>query len=135
MKFDPTVTIPTVLALCAILSPILVAIINNRHQMKLKKIELKQQEIQNTLLHKRDVIEGYLSAVGRCIHYQDAESIKLYGESYSLALMFLPSEIISSMNTVDDLIRHHKYENASMWMPDIAAKLYEVSHIPTAESK
>ena len=42
-KIELTITISVILALAAIISPIFTAIINNRYQLKLKKLELKQK--------------------------------------------------------------------------------------------
>lgn len=135
MNFDPTVTIPCILAVCAIVSPIAVAIINNCHQTKLKKIELAQEEIHNTLVHKRDILENYLSSASQCIHYPDGESSKKYGEAYSLALMFVSGDTAVRMSDLDNLIRHHKYDAASDALPVLAPKIYEVAQWQTSESK
>ena len=59
-KIDFTISISVILALCAIVSPIFTAIINNMHQTKIKKLELKQQEYRDTIIHQRDFFENYL---------------------------------------------------------------------------
>lgn len=40
MEFNLTITISVIIALIALISPVAVAIINNRHQVKLRKMEL-----------------------------------------------------------------------------------------------
>lgn len=54
MNIDLTVTISVIIALCAIISPILVAFINNHYNLKLKKIE-----IANT--YKIKAFENYIA--------------------------------------------------------------------------
>ena len=58
MKIDLTITITVILALSAIISPIIVAIINNRFQIKMKQIE-------NYDLAKRDALTNFAKALGK----------------------------------------------------------------------
>lgn len=55
MKLDSTLTITTVIAICAIISPIITAIINNIHQSKIKRIEIYE-------VTKRQAFTDYVSA-------------------------------------------------------------------------
>ena len=52
---DLTITITSLLALCAIISPIFTAIINNKYQLKLKKLELGYQEKTDTIIHRINI--------------------------------------------------------------------------------
>ncbi len=67
MKFDLTITISVILALSAILSPILVAIINNCYQLKIKKIE-------NNDLAKRSALENFAKMAGEFIAVPRSQS-------------------------------------------------------------
>lgn len=57
MKFDLSLTITGIIALSAIISPIIVAIINNRYQLKLKQFE--KYEIDKT-----QALNNFLGAWG-----------------------------------------------------------------------
>lgn len=57
MKFDLSLTITGIIALSAIISPIIVAIINNKYQLKLKKFE--KYEIDKT-----QALDNFLGAWG-----------------------------------------------------------------------
>lgn len=50
MKLDSTITISIILAICALFAPSITAIINNRHQYKIRKLELRHNFITNKLL-------------------------------------------------------------------------------------
>ena len=63
MEIDLTVTITAILGIAAIISPIATAIINNRYQLKLKKLELKQAHMDKTTYYIRSIFENYL----RCL--------------------------------------------------------------------
>jgi len=49
--FDMTVTISIILAICALFAPSITAIINNRHNYKIRKLELEHDEY----LHHSDI--------------------------------------------------------------------------------
>lgn len=60
MNFDFNLTITGIIALSAIISPIIVAIINNKYHLKLKKIEKYE-------LNKTQALENFLGAWG--VHF------------------------------------------------------------------
>ena len=49
VSVDLTLTVSVILGLSAIISPILVALINNHHQYKMKKLEYKQKEHEENI--------------------------------------------------------------------------------------
>lgn len=62
MKFDVTWTITAIIAVSSFLSPIFVAIINNRHHAKIRKMELEHDECvrwldlqQSTIIKQFDI--------------------------------------------------------------------------------
>ena len=87
-RLDLSWVITTVIAVCALLSPILTAIINNHYQIKLKKLELASLETEARVTYKRNIYESYLKYAGRCVQYSDQESMKMYGEVYFLAFTY-----------------------------------------------
>lgn len=54
---DLTISVTAILAISAIISPIATAIINNRHQYKLKELEYKHENEKSSLFYKRGVYE------------------------------------------------------------------------------
>lgn len=103
-KIDLTISITTILAICAIIAPILTAIINNLYQIKIRKIELKYESHKSTTLHNRDIFEHYLSATGRYLYYDDAQSEISYGEAYFSALQLVPKNIRNQMVSINSHI-------------------------------
>lgn len=122
-KIDLTVTISVIIALCAIVSPVLTTIINNCHQTKIKKLELKQQEYRNTIIHQRDFFENYLKHAGRCIYYADSEALKDYGEHYFSALMYAPDDLKADMIEANQLMLKDDWDNASVLIEKLTAKI------------
>ena len=78
MKLDLTVTITAILGIAAIISPIATALINNHHQLKLKKLEYQHQEKESTFFYKRGIYEDYLKYAGKCITLPDHDSLQEY---------------------------------------------------------
>ena len=109
-KVDLTITISVIVALAAIISPVLTAILNNRHQLKLKRLELEQQKYEQAVLYKRNIFENYLKGVSALSHYNNTrENCNLYSENYPLAFMYLPPEIQKLMTAINDLVGRHEY--------------------------
>lgn len=125
-NIDLTISISVIVALCAIISPILTAIINNRYQLKLKRIELSQQEYQDTILYHRNVYENYLKYAGRCIYFSDADAMKEYGEYYYSALMYASSDIQTDMIKANELMLDTKLEEASALIEKIATRIHTI---------
>jgi len=125
-KFDLTVSISVILALCAIISPIFTAIINNRHQTKMKRMELSPQECRDTILYHRDVYENYLKHAGRCIYHANHDALKDYGEYYYAALMYAPHDIQNDMIKANKFMLEDKYDEAYPIIEVIAAKLHAI---------
>ena len=94
MSIDLTVTISVIIALCAIISPIIVSIINNHYQIKLKKIEINQ-------INKAKIFEDYLCNLQRYIKYQTSDNKMKYGESYGKALVYASEETRKIMIELD----------------------------------
>ncbi|WP_368377850.1 hypothetical protein [[Clostridium] symbiosum] len=103
-RLDLSWVITTVIAVCALLSPILTAIINNHYQIKLKKLELASLETEARVTYKRNIYESYLKYAGRCVQYSDQESMKMYGEVYFLAFTYSSGSIREQMILVDRAI-------------------------------
>lgn len=122
--FDLTISITTVLALCAIVSPILTAIINNCHQTKIKKMELKQEKYRNTVLHKRSVYENYLKSAGRCIYFADSDALKEYGEYYMAALICATPELRKLMISVNYLMLNNEFDRAQHGFEELTPLIY-----------
>lgn len=70
-KIDLTVSISVIVALCAIISPMLVAIINNRHALKVKEIELsyslKEKQLTTLYQDKFTAYEKLINEIGTFI--------------------------------------------------------------------
>lgn len=122
--FDPTITLSVVIALCAIISPILTTVLNNAHQTKIKKMEMKQQIYRDTVIKKRTVFEDYLRYTGAFIRSYNAETAKDYGNAYGLALMYAPPQIQSHISSINSLLFNEEHQAASTQLEELAPMIH-----------
>ena len=113
MQFDLTITVTAILGISAIISPIATAIINNLFQLKAKKLEMKQKNLENTTYYVRSIFENYLRHAGRCINNADRDARKDYGEYYFLALTYAPDNVFPAMIEINDAISACDYQIAT----------------------
>lgn len=96
MKFNLTVTISVIIALVALVSPIAVAIINNRYQARLRKMELQHDlEVKQMDLYyseKKQAFYDFLKIAGVYRTSPDQINLgKLQSAAYS-AILFCNQE-------------------------------------------
>ena len=127
-------TVTVLIALSAIISPILVALINNRHQAKMKKLELehlseikrieaKEAKEQSTNKYLHSLFDNYLQSTGRCIANPTHENIKLYGENYSISFAYFPAECHDQLKAINDSIRKRNWDTANMQLEGLSIQL------------
>ena len=108
-----SICISIAVAFAAIISPIIVTILNNRHQLKLKKLELEQQHFERTTMHKRELVENCLRATGAFLACQDVSTEKEYGNYYFKTLLYVGGDIRAWMENVNTYIDLGNYEAAA----------------------
>lgn len=89
------VSIVSVIAVAAIISPVLTTLLNNRHLEKMKRIELEYELYKTHNLHKRTRYENFLKDVGVFANpsKMSDEKFENVAESYLLVFPYLPSNL------------------------------------------
>ena len=126
MKFDFTVTITAILGIAAVISPIATAIINNRYQLKVKKLELEQNHKDKTTYYVRSIFENYLRYTGKCINLMISETEGNYGEYYFLALTYSPSHIADALISINASIHNGDLESAASQLEQLRPQIAEL---------
>lgn len=118
---------PSITAIVAILAPIFVAIINNHHQYRIKKMELEQKSYEQSVLHKREIFEKFLSAFNKACQLQTKEAISEYSSCYSLVYIYLPKPVRDELGLINLLIDRKNWAEAIKYVDrismDVAAEL------------
>lgn len=130
--FNPTY-ITASIAVAAILSPILTAIFNNRHQYKMKKLEFHQQSVERNYTHRKQIF-GQVMNEYSLIMKEDSKSDKSrFGEVYYNALPYVPKEHLEVFRnfgrevlyggTSDSILKERKFVND--FLPTMCVLLQE----------
>ena len=104
-KIDASLTITGIIALCAILSPVIVTFLNNRHAIKMEKLKFQTE-------NKAKAIEDYLLAVGKILDVYSSQSACDYEARKGIAYLYAPKSAWPKMDELDRLIKGQKFEDA-----------------------
>lgn len=119
-EIDSSITIMGVIAICAIVSPIAVAIINNHYLIKTKQLEIN-------LNGKAKAFENYLVAVGKILDVHSSNSVCDYEACKCMAYAYAPKKAWSEMDKLDRLIKERKFTEAREIMAAVGKKLSNAS--------
>lgn len=129
-KIDLTITISVIIAITAIISPILTTLLNNRHQLTIKKIELKQLEYERSILHKREIFENFLQALSKVAQNPSEENIELFAKYYPLAYIYVPKPVKKTLAEINLLLQRGIYDEVVKYVDlissDICAELQKL---------
>lgn len=71
-----------------VIGPIVTAVLTNRHQLKIYKLESKQKEYDDKINSIRNCISG----IGSVLANPSADNLAFFGKSFPIAYSFLPQE-------------------------------------------
>ena len=126
MNFDSTISIATILALVAIVCPVLTAVINNVFLLIFKIFDAKRKLYKQNNLHKRELFENFLSAFNDvCVSRGTDENISRYASSYSLVYIYLPKEVQDELDKVNLLIQNDDWNEAIKYVSPISLSIYK----------
>ncbi|WP_270248938.1 hypothetical protein [Ruthenibacterium lactatiformans] len=124
-KIDLSFGVTAIIAICALLSPILTALLNNRHQIKIKRMDERRAADESDFLHRRNIFENYVSAAGACLNYGGGETKKNYGACYATALFYAPQSLSAEMRLLNEFIANNDLDRAMPLLDEIVIKLSE----------
>ncbi len=99
-----SVVISVVIAVCALLSPMLVARENNKHQLELRKLDIEEARKN----HAQEIVDGYFRTAGSCVHVRGAENLTEFGKYSNLVFFYLPTKYYSDIEAINEVIRKHE---------------------------
>lgn len=105
----------------SILSPMLTSIINNHHQVKMKRIEI-------FVTSKMKIIEEYLSSAGHVIYYRAQDGSESYSTAIGKIYSAAPKSLWGKISDLDELIYSGNWEEAHTKFLEISQGL--ASHQP-----
>lgn len=94
LKLDLSFTITAIIALCALITPLLTTYLNNSHQRKLRELEFHQQEQTQDFLYVREKMDSYLETVGQFIGSGTTINQAAFEEAHFSLLPIISIEMI-----------------------------------------
>lgn len=122
---DPNVII-CVIAVCSIVSPIAVALINNRHQRKLHELDLAREREKGTLSYLQKVYETYVRSTNVRLYDISDEAARNYLESYAIALVYFPPDSREMLKAIDAAIESNDTDSASKQLVELSIWLSDL---------
>lgn len=106
---ETTVTLAAIISaialLSSILSPVLVALINNRHLRKTAELNFYVQ-------HRAEAIENYLSAAGEAIHDPSDKALPNYGKYAGEIYFHIPERLWYQVDQITLALQTDDLDNA-----------------------
>ena len=112
MKVDLTITISVILGFSAVVAPVLTALINNRHNRKMRLLELQHEKYKETVVYQRKLIETYLQKTAKCIESKTNDQTNEYAESFGAVSLYLPDEQRKTVVALDKAIYKNEWDVA-----------------------
>lgn len=113
---NATIIVACITAISAIFAPIITAVVNNRHQLKMKQIELYEE-------NRIATINQYVSTVSCYLNRPSTnELVEMSGVLNSIYL-YVPKKIWKDISNLNMLIENNQLDKARQILPDISQKL------------
>lgn len=111
----------------SVASPAITAYLNNRHQLKMKRIEFNME-------HRAQVIENYIRATGETIFTHKPTSAQ-YGTYYGEIFLYVPSNLWPLLVTINGFFTQGRYDEAQIDFLELCYKLAELEVRPDVQPK
>ena len=129
-KIDPTFSVSAILACAAVIAPVLTAIINNWHNRRMRKMELKHEIYKETVVYQRKLIETYLQKTAKCIETNTDDQTNDYAESFGAVSLYLPDDLRESVIALDKSIYENDWDAAHdkfiQLLPELTTRLQKL---------
>lgn len=122
--------VTVIIAVAAIASPVITALINVMLQVKLKHLDIFEKHYRDVYLYRRSVFEKYLFHVGHYAKDQVYDNRVDYGEAYALAYAYAPDNVRAEMRIIDDAVNACDYKTVDRHLSIVASLIAEVIGVP-----
>ena len=124
-QVDLTITISVILGCAAVISPVLVAIINGIIQYKMKKLELRQEAYSRNVLRKQKMLENFICAFSASVTCEGESSLRDFGKYYPFAYMMSSDDARKHLELVHFHVLHKNWDEARKYVDVISADIHK----------
>lgn len=126
MSFFEIITV--CITVIAFISPIITSVINNKHTLELRKLELSEarelRKLEISEARKNEVYSNYLKYAGKCIASQKSdEDYSNYKSSLAEVYLYAPEDAWSPMEFLDIAIQSDDFNTANDLLFTVAKNL------------
>lgn len=109
-----------------VVGPIVTTTLTNRHQLKLRDLELKQNRIDEYEKLRYQAINNFISNTGKLLACADVSTSKESGSTYHNVYIYVPKEMWPELDSLYESIDSLHWDEADSKFPAIIHKLAEL---------
>ena len=108
-----------------IASPIITALITNRHQVKLRRQDIQQRAYESYCQSRQETIANFLRQVSHHI-FTKGDDRTIHLTDYHCVYQYVPADSWDNLDLLYDAITSYKWDKAKSIYPSIARQLGEI---------
>lgn len=109
-----------------IIGPIVTTMLTNRHQLKLRKLDIRQKTIEAYAERRFSAINTFIAKAGKCLAFQSVDSVTEFGEAFHCIYQYVPSDLWNDLDAFYSAITNDYWDEAELMYPAIIHKLSEI---------
>lgn len=106
-----------------IVGPIITALITNKHQLKLRELDIKQAALDAYNNNRFNALNMFISKAGRCLSYSDEQSVMDFGEAYHCVYQYVPEDFWNDLDQFYSIVFSYNWDEAKKLYPPIVRRL------------
>ena len=110
----------------SIAGPIITTILTNRHQLKLRMMDIHEKTISAYDEKRFKALNTFIAKAGKCLAYGDDNFLCELGEAYFQIYQYVPSDFWPTLDQFYKFLIEFDYNNAHEMYPQIIYRLTEI---------
>lgn len=109
-----------------IAGPIITALINNKHQLRLREMDIREKQISEYCEYRRCAIENFLSSTSKYLSDCQYKNVEVCGENFFQVYSYVPQNLWESLNILYSHICEERTDEARVLFSKISNQLAEI---------
>lgn len=105
---------------------LLTACINNKHQLKLRKLDIEGKELSEYYSRRRTAIENFLSSTSKYLSDCQYKNVEVCGENFFQVYPYAPKDLWDGLNDLYTCICEENIVDARSFFCKISNQLAEI---------
>ena len=109
-----------------IIGPIVTTMLTNLHQLKLRKLDIRQKTIEAYEERRFLAINTFIAKSGKCLAFQSPAIVCEFGEVFHGIYQYVPNDLWHNLDVFYSAITSDCWDQAESIYPQIIHKLAEI---------